>query len=728
MTKTESQPAKELFNAALEVPPPLRAAFIATQSGGDAGLRSQVEALVAAHESAGSFLASPTFGSGPSPLGPALADRLQRALAGRYSIERELGHGGMGVVYLARDVALDRSVAIKLLPPSLAESMAHRERFLREARTAAALSHPNIVPIHLVEESSDLVYFVMACIDGESLGDRIRRTGPLDAAVVAKLVQEIAWALAYAHSRGVIHRDIKPDNILIDTATGRAVLTDFGIARVSSISTMSHQGEVLGTFRYMSPEQASADAVIDGRADLYSLGVTAFFALTGRTPFEGDDPVTLLSQHIAQPAPPVLSVRGGVPARLAEAIDRCLAKDPAQRFANGELLAEAIADAQVLRRDIPPAVREFLGVATDTILQVNGVAALWLTVAMVMQRVAASRPMIGTPLDPLIAMLGMLSAIVVVRPIAAARSLARAGFDEVDVANAVAARASNDSSTEYRLERSRRLVARLSRPWWRLPMVLTATGYLAFAAQLLIAIATGAKQALPLPSVLAFALSPLTVGFLYAVALAPARVVALFTPGAPENTALLRRIITSGPARWFFRLTAVGLRSKVVRPTLDVAPTEVLLGKAARDLVSQLPAEMRDRLGDLRGVIADLERVASEVRARRRDLEAAIADVGAVENERRAALLVELREARQHVDTRLSRAVSALENLRLDLLRLRAGVARTADLTSSIEAARAASQAVGIELAAQREVEAITGPDDVRDRKIQLFVDPRDET
>src|SRR5437868_13558646 len=124
----------------------------------------------------------------------------------------------------------------------------------------------------------------MAYVDGESLGERLRRAGPLDVSAAAKLVQEVAWALAYAHSRGVIHRDIKPDNILIDTATGRAMLTDFGIARVTAAGTMSRQGEVLGTFRYMSPEQASADAVLDGRADLYSLGVTAFFALTGRTP------------------------------------------------------------------------------------------------------------------------------------------------------------------------------------------------------------------------------------------------------------------------------------------------------------------------------------------------------------------------------------------------------------------------------------------------------------
>src|SRR4051812_6591719 len=329
MTKTETlSRAKDLFNAALDVEAAERHAFIADRCGGDAPLRDHVESLVAAHENAGPFLASPTFGGASAPSASELGDRLQRTLAGRYSIERELGHGGMGVVYLAPDVALDRSVAIKLLPPALAESPDYRERFMREARTAAALSHPNIVPIHLVEASRDLVYFIMAWVDGESLGDRVRRAGPLDPAVVAKLVQEVAWALAYAHSRGVIHRDIKPDNILIDAATGRAQLTDFGVARVTAAGAASRQGQAPRSFRYMSPEQASPDAVIDGRADLYSLGVTAFFALTGRTPFESDNPAALLAQHVTKPAPPVLSVRRDVPARLAEAVDRCLAKNP----------------------------------------------------------------------------------------------------------------------------------------------------------------------------------------------------------------------------------------------------------------------------------------------------------------------------------------------------------------------------------------------------------------
>src|SRR5438132_1622086 len=155
---------------------------------------------------------------------------LQELLAGRYSIERELGRGGMGIVLLARDVALDRPVAIKLLPPHLATRPDERERFLQEARTAAGLAHPNIVPIHLVEARGELVFFVMGFVDGETLRDRVARAGPLPPRLAMKLLQEVAWALGYAHQRGVIHRDVKPDNILIERATERVLVTDFGIA------------------------------------------------------------------------------------------------------------------------------------------------------------------------------------------------------------------------------------------------------------------------------------------------------------------------------------------------------------------------------------------------------------------------------------------------------------------------------------------------------------------
>ncbi|HEY9226778.1 MAG TPA: serine/threonine-protein kinase, partial [Gemmatimonadaceae bacterium] len=156
---------------------------------------------------------------------------LQHALAGEYSLERELGRGGMGIVYLAREVQLDRLVAIKVLPEALAARPDVRERFLREARMAASLSHPHIVPIYRVGESKGFVFFVMAYVNGETLGDRLRSRGPLPPNAATRLLREVAWALSYAHGRGIVHRDIKPDNILLETETGRALVTDFGIAR-----------------------------------------------------------------------------------------------------------------------------------------------------------------------------------------------------------------------------------------------------------------------------------------------------------------------------------------------------------------------------------------------------------------------------------------------------------------------------------------------------------------
>jgi serine/threonine-protein kinase len=201
---------------------------------------------------------------------------LQAALAGEYSLQRELGRGGMGIVYLARDVQLDRDVAIKVLPSHLARTEASRERFLREARTAAGLSHPHIVPIHRVGESAGFVYFVMSYVEGETLGERLRREGPLPAADATRVLREVAWALAYAHGRGIVHRDVKPDNILLEAGTGRALVTDFGIAHGGANAEIAtDRGKIMGTAHFMSPEQAAGEP-IDGRSDLYSLGVVGY--------------------------------------------------------------------------------------------------------------------------------------------------------------------------------------------------------------------------------------------------------------------------------------------------------------------------------------------------------------------------------------------------------------------------------------------------------------------
>ena len=269
---------------------------------------------------------------------------LRSALGGQYSIERELGRGGMGIVLLARDERLDRHVALKVLPPSLADQGDTRERFLREARMAAQLSHPNIVPVHRADDIGGFAFFAMGFVDGETLSERIRDRGTLPPAEVIRMLREVAWALAYAHARGIVHRDVKPENILIERGTGRAIVTDFGIARADFHPSLTQDGHVLGTVHYMSPEQASGEPV-DGRSDLYALGCVGFFALTGRLPFEHASPQAILVAHATRQPPALREVAPGIAPELAAVIDRCLMKRPDERFATGEELAEALTKA-----------------------------------------------------------------------------------------------------------------------------------------------------------------------------------------------------------------------------------------------------------------------------------------------------------------------------------------------------------------------------------------------
>ena len=268
-------------------------------------------------------------------------EALIRAVAGHYSIDREVGRGGMGVVYLGVDEQLERPVAIKTLPPHLAIDPKVRGRFLREARTAGGLSHQNIVPIYAAAERDGVVYFAMRYINGESLAERITRLGPLPAAEVVSLLKQLASALGYAHASGVVHRDIKAENVLLDSETGRAMLTDFGIARLAESQSLTATGTVLGTVQYMSPEQVTGET-LDGRSDLYSLGILAFFALCGRFPFERPNASAIVVAHVTSAPPKVCSLANGVPAALGDIVDRLLAKAPGDRYENGEALRAAL--------------------------------------------------------------------------------------------------------------------------------------------------------------------------------------------------------------------------------------------------------------------------------------------------------------------------------------------------------------------------------------------------
>ncbi|HEU5466947.1 MAG TPA: serine/threonine-protein kinase [Gemmatimonadales bacterium] len=276
-----------------------------------------------------------------SPLTEEFLSEVRRTLRGRYEVERPLGRGGMGLVYLARDIRLARPVAIKVLPPERAMSPVHRARFLREARIAARLSHPHIVPIFSVGELGDVVFFVMAYVPGYTLGHRIRTRGPLPAAETARVLRETALALAHAHDQGVVHRDVKPDNILIDGSTGSSFVTDFGIARFG-IGPISGSRTVLGTPEFMSPEQARGLA-LDARSDLYSLGVVGYYAASGRLPFDAEDPYVVMTQHVTEVPSPLATVAPKTSTAVASLVDRCLEKNPDQRPQSGNHIADGLA-------------------------------------------------------------------------------------------------------------------------------------------------------------------------------------------------------------------------------------------------------------------------------------------------------------------------------------------------------------------------------------------------
>ena len=268
---------------------------------------------------------------------------LQQVLSTHYVLERELGRGGMGVVFLARDLKLDRLVAIKALPLHLVDDERVRERFLREARTAARLSHPNIVPIHRADEIDGRVFFVMGFVDGESLAQHVAERGALPADDVAAILSDVAAALHEAHRVGIVHRDIKAENILLDRRTGRAMVTDFGIARVAEAAPLTATGLLLGTVQYMSPEHVVGETV-DARSDVYSLGVVAFHALTARFPFESESASAVLVAHVTKTPPRIRDIEPSIPAPLAEIVDRCLAKEPAQRFQSASEVADALGE------------------------------------------------------------------------------------------------------------------------------------------------------------------------------------------------------------------------------------------------------------------------------------------------------------------------------------------------------------------------------------------------
>ena len=625
---------------------------------------------------------------------------LQQALAGRYSLERELGRGGMGVVYLAREVRLDRLVAIKVLPPHLAAHAPLRERFAREARTAAGLSHPNIIPIHAVDETGGLVFYVMTYVAGGTLADQVATRGPLPAGDVARILREVAWTLAYAHAQGVVHRDVKPENILMEQASGRAMVTDFGIARVTQSGGGTGVGELLGTPDFMSPEQASGEGV-DGRSDLYALGAVGFYLLTGRPPFQGDNTTSVLAQHLTQPAPALVTVAPATPRALAQAIDRCLAKPADERFASGEALAEALSDALEVRRDIPVPVRVFLRqIDRDLgpLFLIAGIVSL-----IVLPNILGAAFRWSTGVGVLLAALGYAVVLAIVSALPyglRARKLLRAGYGADDVALAVrndVARHREEWVYEHGTKRS-----------W-----LDRFGWISGAGLLGVAIAVASFGTFTWSPASGPLETPLWIRVELFVACGT------FVAGGSLLAFSLRRKFEHGTIHqafwsrvgpWIFKVARIGL--KLPGFAASNRPTELALGSAADALFEALPKETRRALRDLPDVLRRLEDKAQQIRGQVDQLDSLRGEAsGAVhpglQAEQRSSVLADLDAARAAAQSRLGQVVAAMEAIRLDLLRLRAGAGSLESVTADLTAAREIGEQTERLLAAHDEVSAV---------------------
>ena len=604
----------------------------------------------------------------------------QLALAGRYSIDRELGRGGMGVVYLAREVHLDRLVAIKLLPPEKARELSLRDRFLREARLAAKLSHPNIIPIHAVEENAGFVYYVMAFVDGETLTQRVRTRGPLPSSEGARVLREVAWALAYAHAQGLVHRDVKPDNILMETATGRVLVADFGIA--AAAGDLATDG-ISGTPEFMSPEQALGKQ-LDVRSDLYGLGATAFYAFSGRFPFDGKTATEILAKQVTQPAPPLASLGLSVPRKLATIVDRCLAKEPEHRPASAQTLAEQLGVALDQRRELPAALRAFVKRSG----RLNGGGTLLAGMALLPASIAVSA-WFGGAAGFTAFLLGFTAAPFAYLT-AQARRLMLLGFAHDDLSPAFKGeleQAREELSVEQRrgattmehlLKRGAQLSATVFVPSAALSLAFG--GVVGFSrAVIMTMIFSGTAATL------------LTLGL-----------VARMERHRDVDTEFWSRVWMGRIGRAAFALAKKLLGNRRRQTAITHRATELSLGMAAEQLFESLPKESQRALGDLPALLRRLQDDAQLLRKRYDELHEALGGAGDLSTSNQYS---ELGAMRDSVHAKLGDTVGALETIRLNLLRLHAGSATVDGLTTHLGLAAVVSEEVERLIAAHEEVE-----------------------
>jgi predicted Ser/Thr protein kinase len=623
---------------------------------------------------------------------------LQEIVAGRYSLEREIGRGGMGVVFLARDVALERPVAMKLLPRHLAQDPALRERFLREARTAAQLMHPNIVPIHAVETHDDIVFFVMAFVEGETLAERVQRKGVLSGHDAARLMQEVAWALGYAHGRGVIHRDIKPDNILIEHASGRAMVADFGIARVAARDTLSTDGSFVGTVQYMSPEQAGSEP-LDARSDIYSLGATTYFALTGSSPVEAPSMPAMITRLMTEEPVAVASLRTDVSTALSGVVTRALAKNRAERFETADGLAMALQQSSGDSYEIRPEVRTLLREVT------SGKAVLVVSLVLVLSGMIALSTG-AVIVAGVVSLLGLAGLGIFASAVGGAiLQLRRDRVPWSDVERGISREVADLEAQTLRMLETKRSLRQI---YTMMGALLTGVGgFGAFVGFAILGIANILRH--PFDLDVRMTAASIFSGILGVVLLRAGlskKPLPKWLAGGQRREGsvddvsfrLIRQLMRLGPLSRFY---ARGLAPSA-KPTASALPTATLLLQRVEELVAQLPDALRTRLGDVVPAAAALERAIAALRTRLEQIDRSLAELPVASPARN-----EFTAARERTAARFAECIGALERVRTDLLRLGAGLIAADGITAELEKAQELSAAIDAELYGLDEVRRI---------------------
>jgi len=625
---------------------------------------------------------------------------LQEALLGRYSLERELGRGGMGTVYLARDVRLDRPVAIKFLRADLASDAAARARFLHEARTAARLAHPHIIPIYAVEAEGARPFLVMALVDGETLGARLRRRGALPPEEGERLLRETAWALGYAHAQGVIHRDITLENVLIEREGGRVLLGDFGLATArESVEAQLR----FGTPGYIAPEVIRGEAASPS-SDLYALGVIAWHALAGRAPFEADTSAALLAKHLVQAPPPLAPLARAASRRLVAAVEQCLAKDADARPENAAALLallerapEPVAIAPALRNWFTrwERFRPIYSLATP-ILALQTWLLVWGS-----QQLESSGLLIAAAISSVLT----ITAIPVIAHLGfeawALRALHRVGFGIADIRAAY-------PHWRDTLERERRREGLPPLPG-RVVFDLTVFGAVVLAVVFgfiypnIDAWYSWGPEAQYVKGTILSMSSTLYLATLTGVGIGFASPGFRIAPGGRFRR-LVERFWQSRLAAGITTLASLGQPQRLAATSTLHRNTELVLGLAVDDLWHAIPTALREGLGDVPALAHTLQRSAGELRDIADRLRESERDTDHDEAEQRR--LVTAREA---VELRHRETVATLERLRLQLLRLVASREQSQELTAQLAGARALEQSLLVDLAAHNEVRVLLG-------------------